>query len=622
MRASSFLAFTAVSAAWLACSSITGEETGTSSENLTDRELAQSALGILGAPTVTPPAGEQKSCGFTGCHSINTVTLRHWNDTYRTAKDVLESSRSPEEKINFFRADHRDPASPFTPERLGFMAAGAHLVAGKGLSETDFPSTFKQAALFAQLFEGRPELYEEFREAVKMPVLDDFPKLTPSKYETVLNWFERGMPLMHELIPEQRPTRCTDDFAALRTRTIQAKNKTWAAINRTQHMPMLGCPDTDGSPTGCFTQVRDGKEVFPSAANVDFARTWPLGGSTVRVLRQLTARNSYWLRTSADGRFTMTGGGSNGGAQAIDLRATLEGGRRDIGLRASYDPDFWPDNKAFMFQGGTKFCSQSLLEKPSTTLITFEEPECTRLSAASGLYQTVGQSVDDNSMSDRFILYSDWVGDSGSYSASAKDTVPRGGSNSSVSVYTAVATGTDTDAGYQVTGPGFKVMTPYRGDTMMARSGRLLGNRWAYGPGSDGVTPWGYAIEKLDYRLEGGRYQFTLSPLGNVCLKGNKANFSFDERFLTTHHYNEPGEFTANDDPAYRQKGSADIWVVDFITGQKVKVTKMGPGQFAIFPHFRSDGWLYFLAVEYNTGKYYVAASDWAIRRVESIPTP
>src|SRR5688572_12147136 len=112
MRASSLLAFTAVSVAWLACSS-TSEDTGSSSSNLTDRELATTALGILGAPAVAPPAGEQKSCGFTGCHSINTVTLRHWNDTYQMAKDVLASDRSNEEKINYLRADHRDPASPF-----------------------------------------------------------------------------------------------------------------------------------------------------------------------------------------------------------------------------------------------------------------------------------------------------------------------------------------------------------------------------------------------------------------------------------------------------------------------------------------------------------------------------
>src|SRR4029077_18616106 len=99
-----------------------------------------------------------------------------------------------------------------------------------------------------------------------------------------------------------------------------------------------------------------------------------------------------------------------GGAQAVDLQATLDGQSRDIGLNASYDPDFWPDNRAFMFQGGTKFCAQSLLEKQTTTLVSFNEPECSNLSSASGLYQTVGQAIDDNAMSDRFIVFSDWAG--------------------------------------------------------------------------------------------------------------------------------------------------------------------------------------------------------------------
>ncbi|MBX3209940.1 MAG: hypothetical protein KF764_33225, partial [Labilithrix sp.] len=81
-------------------------------------------------------------------------------------------------------------------------------------------------------------------------------------------------------------------------------------------------------------------------------------------------------------------------------------------------------------------------------------------------------------------------------------------------------------------------------------------------------------------------------------------------------------DFGAAADPAYLEKGSADIIVIDFITGKKEVVTKMGPGQFALYPHFRSDGWLYFLVVDHETGKYYTVASDWAIRAAEKTPTP
>ena len=58
------------------------------------------------------------------------------------------------------------------------------------------------------------------------------------------------------------------------------------------------------------------------------------------------------------------------------------------------------------------------------------------------------------------------------------------------------------------------------------------------------------------------------------------------------------------------------------MTKQKKRVTKMAPNQFALFPHFRSDGWLYFLVVDKAARKYYVAASDWAVRQVDATPTP
>jgi hypothetical protein len=609
----------------LACS--TGPENAeTSAHELSDDDLAQTALKIMGAPQVPRGPGEQASCSFTGCHSINPVTLAGWQSQFKRAMEVLNSNLPNDAKINFFRQNPSDPRTGFTPERIGILSAGAHLALGANVNPTRHPETTKQGKLLASIFEGKPELYAEFRQEMLMPVLPDYPRLTPSQYEVVLTWFQKGLPHMNDIIHEDRPTKCVDDFVNLRDRTIAMKNMTWAAKNASNRLPMLGCPppspEAPVSPTHCFEQQRDGKDIFPLAAEQEFARTWPQQSSNVRILREFSAPNSFWVRTSADGRFVATGGGRTGGAQALDLQATLDGQSRDIGLQASYDPDFWPDNKAFMFQGGTKFCAQSLLEKASTTRVTFGEPECSSLSSASGLYQTVGQVVGDNSISDRFILYSIWAGDSGQYSASAHDTPPRAGADSAINVFTAIAKGNDVEEGYQVAGDGVKVATPYRGDTMMGRSGQLIGSRWAYGKDADGKTPTGYAIEKLERSIVAGKYRFDISPIGNICLAGNKANISFDERFLATHHYNEPTDFGVTDDPVYRDKGSSDITVVDFITGAKQVVTKMKPGQFALYPHFRSDGWLYFLVVDHNTGKYYAVASDWAVRSAESTPTP
>ena len=32
---------------------------------------------------------------------------------------------------------------------------------------------------------------------------------------------------------------------------------------------------------------------------------------------------------------------------------------------------------------------------------------------------------------------------------------------------------------------------------------------------------------------------------------------------------------------------------MDLATGVPVRITNMPPGQYALFPHFRSDGWIY-----------------------------
>ena len=42
----------------------------------------------------------------------------------------------------------------------------------------------------------------------------------------------------------------------------------------------------------------------------------------------------------------------------------------------------------------------------------------------------------------------------------------------------------------------------------------------------------------------------------------------------------------------------------------------MNPGQFALYPHFRSDGWMYFLVRDLNgAGKETLVATDVALKR-------
>jgi Tol biopolymer transport system component len=80
-------------------------------------------------------------------------------------------------------------------------------------------------------------------------------------------------------------------------------------------------------------------------------------------------------------------------------------------------------------------------------------------------------------------------------------------------------------------------------------------------------------------------------------MPGAKPNISYDERFFVTHHY---------------EGGTSNIYIVDLRSGNSRRVTNMPADARALFPHFRSDGWFYFL-VKQNDGAEFVVASDAAL---------
>jgi Tol biopolymer transport system component len=88
--------------------------------------------------------------------------------------------------------------------------------------------------------------------------------------------------------------------------------------------------------------------------------------------------------------------------------------------------------------------------------------------------------------------------------------------------------------------------------------------------------------------------------VGTVCIAGGKPQMSYNERYLAVHQY------TTN---------TSDIFVTDLKTGTQIQVTKMAAGQHALYPHFRADGWLYFVVRDSNTGKETFVASDVTLER-------
>ena len=109
--------------------------------------------------------------------------------------------------------------------------------------------------------------------------------------------------------------------------------------------------------------------------------------------------------------------------------------------------------------------------------------------------------------------------------------------------------------------------------------------------------------------------------IARYCIKGAKPAISFDEKFFVIHHYVGPNDyaelgFSSANDATFKSmlaKGTSNIIVVNMATGVKTRITTMKPGQYAIFPHWRSDGWIYFLVRDKNTSKEYVVASDAAL---------
>jgi len=97
---------------------------------------------------------------------------------------------------------------------------------------------------------------------------------------------------------------------------------------------------------------------------------------------------------------------------------------------------------------------------------------------------------------------------------------------------------------------------------------------------------------------------------GTICVGGAKPMVSFDERFVVTHQYVDPAENTG------LPENSSNVMMVDLVTGDVVRLTHMKANQYALYPHFRADGWLYCLIRDMNQGgKDVLVATNAALKR-------
>ncbi|MBL4686023.1 MAG: hypothetical protein JKY37_15625 [Nannocystaceae bacterium] len=532
--------------------------------DLTGRELAREALKAFGAPIEDPecPDGNCETRRCAECHAVSRVGMQNWETFTRHAWDICDVGTDPAEMtpaearlaIECLRTDPNNPDSAYAAEHLGVLTTGVQY--------THFRKLFLQAF-------GEDDWiveYAKFKARVSMPK-GNHPKFSQFEYAVVEKWFADGIPNLEDVLEEEPPPQtCVASADPDLTEHINAMAiEGWSAVNEQNGVRNFGCPD-GGDVADCF-----------ASGFTDRTSRWGTDAGSLKELTKLAFTTSFWTRTSADGRFVGNGGGSFG-ATVTDLQTG-----KDIGIKASFDPGFFPDNSGFMFQGGGNgagICNQSLLLTEDN--IDFTEDGCIRQSGIN-LYQHVARGLNGG---DYFIINSQFTSDSGS---SNNDPTAGFVANSTMKFTPMIFDGTS----YRAQDPVI-VGSPFEGDSVLSPSGRMVISRIA-GPGGRSL---GYSIREVSVTPSGDTSIFNISnELATVCLEGAKANISYDERFFVTHHYED---------------GGANIYIVDMLTGEQRKVTNLGSGVKALFPHFVSSGWFYFLVRD--GGEEFVVASDAALQ--------
>jgi len=449
---------------------------------------------------------------------------------------------------------------------------------------------------------------------------------TQEEFDVVAEWFARSLPNLLELVPADSGADCDPGLDPALAAHVNALASTgWRAKNAQVPLLMFGC---DGAQSGsaCLSG-------FPLAESEAYSADWVgLPGSQIRLLHDNSdAKTTYWSRCSADGRYIASGlrdfDDADAAGQILDLNQ-----ERVIPANFSYDATFFPDNSGFVVQqgGGSEsgsdavpsdgsvdagetalLCEQSVLASEPSVL-TGDETECKQLSGRIGLYQQLATSLDG---SDYWVIHGSYESDNGGFENPVL-TNPSAAyeADSSVTFTPMINQGNGFSAS-----PSVRRELPRQGDPMLSPSGRLLVTRMKgqeFSTSADGfdliaAEQSGYALYTVD--SSGG--DPLLTDVGHICLQGGKATFSFDERWMVFHHYVVDADavelgFSGPDDPGfsdYQELGSSNLYLVDLLTGDSRRFTTMPAGQYALFPHFRSDGWIYFVVRTLDQNEYFVA---------------
>ncbi len=555
--------------------------------DLPDGQLAFQALELLGSEDV----GAAENCGQ--CHGLIRQTLYYWraisDQSLATClTDLTAATReSASGMIDCLRAKPTDGASSFQAPKSGIFSAAAHLDWFQFTFERAYPDTWEV------------EL-QDYVDRVAMPRGTHAP-YTSAEWDIVATWIMKGLPELETYVPaDPIATECLPGVSAdVGAHVARMATEGWRAVNAERGILMFGCGGAS-EPLECLTS-------FPRAGDDTFSEGWEaVTNTTIRVLFTIDYPSSFWTRASADGRFVAHGAEGGGLTSAIiDL---LE--QRIIPTEAFFDPSWFPDNSGFVFQGNDAFlCNMDVLSG-SPTEITYTEAGCSSTSAI-GLYQHVGAALDGG---DYWAIDGQFVSDNGGHEATFGDVAAWFSGGSDMDLTPMIHDGTR-----YIPLARIEVEIPYEGDTVMSPSSELLVSR-VRGPSA---TQLGLVLRKMTATPVGASYTVEAPEIARYCFSGGKPDFSYDERWMVIHHYISNTDADAQDlgfvdrDAAgfapYRSMGTANVYLLDLLTGETTRITMMQPGQYALFPHFRSDGWIYFQVRTADTETEYVAASDAAL---------
>lgn len=552
---------------------------------LPDDQLATQAATLLGQ-------GGPMTCNQ--CHAITRDRLRSWGTQSAAAVTNCLSNTAPMLQaegaaiVDCLRAQPGVATSGWPPDHLGIYATAARL------------DWFVYVFNLAFGAEGPAQL-AMFRAESAMPRGDVTP-YTQGEFDIVAEWFARGLPMLDTVIPaDPPPTTCTTNITAdVGTHVSTMATQGWRAINRGNGILMFGCAGA--------TNPRDCLATYPSSTATSWSATWAAAfpSQTIRVLRANSYSSSYWTRSSADGRYVSHGGAA---VASQTYRSTVIDLQRDVEIPAAalYDPGFFADNSGFVLQGGeAKFCEQSLLST-NPTQINFNEAQCNTTSAV-GLYQHLG-AVHNG---DYWTVDGQFTNDNGGHNVTGGDPSSTFQSTASIDLTPMVHTGTA-----YLPRTRSRIALPREGDVVISPSARLLVSRVSAGSGQSL-----FLMRKVVATPNGtGGYDVSVPEIARYCVRGAKPALSFDERWMVWHHYVEANDwqtlgYASATDPAFvalRASGAANVFLMEIATGTIRRITTMAPGQYALYPHFRSDGWLYYIVRDLTANREYIAASDAAL---------